>query len=249
MRTVIINKSLLVTGEDIFVTPLDISIKQPTLKDIFISSEEDFFYFLNLFTIDKEKILKNEEENPELKNIQNFDLFLALLYQDVDRAYSGLCNFFSLLLPDCKLVELNENGFIFSIGEGKVLILNRLNFDTFREVLIEMFFMGETNSKKKDYNPQGDRAKEIAKKLQAAKEKTAKKGVDNSPTLVDYITILVVGLNSYTLEQILNLTLYQMFLLMERFSLHHHFDIDLRCRLAGSTSEEELDNWMKKMVK
>ena len=48
-----------------------------------------------------------------------------------------------------------------------------------------------------------------------------------------------------SLRECLNLTLYQLFDLLERYSLYIDWDIDIRSRLAGGKSEKELENWMK----
>ena len=47
------------------------------------------------------------------------------------------------------------------------------------------------------------------------------------------------------LEDCMNLTLYQLYDLIERFSLYTNWDIDIRSRLAGGKSDKKPDNWMK----
>ena len=48
-----------------------------------------------------------------------------------------------------------------------------------------------------------------------------------------------------SLEDCLNLTMYQMFDLLERYMLLVNWDLDIRSRLAGGSSDSKPDNWMK----
>ena len=43
----------------------------------------------------------------------------------------------------------------------------------------------------------------------------------------------------------MELTLYQLLDLIERYSLYVNWDIDIRSRLAGASPGDSPDNWMK----
>jgi hypothetical protein len=43
----------------------------------------------------------------------------------------------------------------------------------------------------------------------------------------------------------MNLTIFQLYDLIERYSLYINWDIDIRSRLAGAKAEGQPDNWMK----
>ena len=59
------------------------------------------------------------------------------------------------------------------------------------------------------YNPQGDKAKEIAAKLMRGRQRiAAEKGEDNSSSLTQYTSVLTVGLNSMSLNDVMNMTMY-----------------------------------------
>jgi hypothetical protein len=45
----------------------------------------------------------------------------------------------------------------------------------------------------------------------------------------------------------LSLTLYQMYDLIERYSLYLNWDIDIRSRMAGAKVEKPVENWMKQI--
>ena len=42
-----------------------------------------------------------------------------------------------------------------------------------------------------------------------------------------------------------NLTMYQLFDLIERYMLYTNWDLDVKSRLAGGKPETQVDNWMK----
>ena len=48
-----------------------------------------------------------------------------------------------------------------------------------------------------------------------------------------------------SLHDALDLTMFQLLDLMERYSLYTNWDIDIRARLAGASIEDKPDNWMK----
>ena len=43
----------------------------------------------------------------------------------------------------------------------------------------------------------------------------------------------------------MDLTIFQLYDLLERYSLFTGWDIDIRSRLAGAKSDSKPDNWMK----
>jgi hypothetical protein len=47
------------------------------------------------------------------------------------------------------------------------------------------------------------------------------------------------------LQDLVNLTQYQVYDLVERYSLHTSWDLDVKTRLAGGKPDSKPDNWMK----
>ena len=50
-----------------------------------------------------------------------------------------------------------------------------------------------------------------------------------------------------SLEDCLNLNMFQLFDLMERYEAFIEQDIDLRLRLAGAKPEKQVESWMKEL--
>ena len=70
------------------------------------------------------------------------------------------------------------------------------------------------------------------------------KGEGNNSIFTQYLSVLTVGLKISLLE-LMNITMYQMYDLLERYSLYTNWDIDIRARLAGAKMDSEPSNWMK----
>ena len=151
----------------------------------------------------------------------------------------------TLLFPKYKVMftprsmVLKNNEIMITIDEG--------NFEFLQNILIQQFCL--QGSGQESYNPQGKKAKEIAQKLMKARQRVAQqKTQDGSGSMFGrYISILTVGLNSMRLKDCLELTMYQLYDLIERYNLYVHWDIDIRSRLTfgGGGSDKPIEDWMK----
>jgi len=61
----------------------------------------------------------------------------------------------------------------------------------------------------------------------------------------NYLSILTVGISSMSLEDACNLTMYQLYDLVERYALYINWDLDVKTRLAGGKPDHPAENWMK----
>ena len=76
-----------------------------------------------------------------------------------------------------------------------------------------------------------------------AAQKKAENG--NGSVFAQYLSILTVGLESMSLSDLAHLTMYQLYDLVERYTLYVNWDLDIRQRLAGGKPDSSPDNWMK----
>jgi hypothetical protein len=97
------------------------------------------------------------------------------------------------------------------------------------------------------YKPANEAAKRIADKILKGRQKVAtiKNKGENESVLTRYISILTIGTNSLTINDCLNLNLYQLFDLMERYNAFVEWDADLRVRLAGGKPDKQVESWMR----
>lgn len=235
----------LMTGVDIPIPELQIAIHQPTIKEISMVGEHDFFLGIQLLCIDKKAYVQDERV---LEQTNNFQLFMAVIYesQAADKK-AAVLQVLRLLFPKAKVnftprsMLLSQDGVIITIDEG--------NFEILQELLIQQFCLA--GSGQEQFNPQSQKAREIAQKLMNARQRVAKqKASSNSGSMfAQYLSVLTVGLGSFTLKEAMELTMYQVYDLIERYNKYLNWDIDIRSRMAGAKADKPIENWMDNIHK
>jgi hypothetical protein len=96
------------------------------------------------------------------------------------------------------------------------------------------------------FNPVNEEAKRIADKIMRGRQRVAaqRAAEDGGSTLTRYLSILSIGL-CMELEVLSNLTLFQLYDLIERYMLNSNWDVYVKQRLAGAQDLQEPENWMK----
>ena len=229
------------TGIDIPIEECQLVIHQPTLKEIGYLGEEDFFIGAQCLALNK---MMFTQDKTILTDTSNFQIFMTIMLEpkalDKKRSTQQLL---SILFPTYK-ISFTPNSLLF-IGEGGTTIVDTNNFDSLQEVVKQVLCIN-SSANQTGFNPANDKAKEIAEKLMRGRQRVAaQKGEQNSSILSRYISILTIGLNSMSLNDTLNLTLYQLYDLVERYTLYVNWDIDIRSRLAGAKPDSKPDDWMK----
>ena len=149
-----------------------------------------------------------------------------------------------LLFPEYKVI-FTPRTLLLNNSDSNVII-DENNFEILQSILEQVFCLRNTDQA--SFNPGNEAAKKIADKLMRARERVAQqKAAENGggSTFSQYVSTLTVGLGSMSLQDCLNLTMYQLYDLVERYMLYVNWDIDLRSRLAGGKPDSQPDNWMK----
>jgi hypothetical protein len=96
------------------------------------------------------------------------------------------------------------------------------------------------------FNPANDEAKRIAEKIMRGRQRVAqlREKEGGSSTLTQYLSMLTVGLR-IGLQELVKLTMFQLYDLVERYMLNTNWDLYVKQRLAGATEIQEPENWMK----
>lgn len=232
------------TGVDIPIPELQIAMHQPTIKEIsMLGNEQVFFNGIQVLCIDKKLLLQDKSL---LENTTNFQIFMAIMNdkQTINKKEQVLQTF-TLLFPKANVlftprsIVLKQEELISTIDEG--------NFEILQKLLNDAFCLQGSGQEK--FNPQKGQATEIAKKLMRARERVAKQkqqGESSGGSIFSqYISTLVVGTYTISLKDALDLTMYQLYDLVERYTLYLNWDLDIRQRLAGGTPDKPAENWMK----
>ena len=230
-------------GTDLPVPECQLIIHQPRIKEISLLGEQEFFIGAQCLTLNKSMFVQDKEV---LENINNFQIFMMVMNEkEAKDKRNATQQVLQLLLPSYKVL-FTPRTLIFS-QEGQNTIIDETNFDFFQEVLKLVFCAKNGPMDQQSFNPQDQKAKEIAEKLMRGRARiAAEKGGSNSSVLSQYLSILTIG-TSMQLQNLMDLTMFQLYDLIERYDLYINWDIDLRSRLAGGKPDKHPDNWMKNL--
>ena len=232
----------LMCGTDYPVAECQITIHQPRIKEIALIGEQDFFSGVQCLCLNKSMFVKDESL---LADTNNFQIFMTIMQEKeaVDKkiAVQQVC---TLLFPKHKLM-LTQRSVILS-GDGQTIQIDESNFEFLQEAISNICCLKTGPMDQQAFNPANAKAKEIAEKLMRGRQRVAaEKGQSNSSIFSQYLSMLTVGLHSMSLQDTMDLTMFQLYDLVERYMLYINWDMDVRCRLAGGKPDSQPDNWMK----
>lgn len=233
-------------GIDIPVPELQVVIRPPVIKDIAYMGEQKFLLAMQYLCLDKESLV---QDKTLLSSLNNFQVLMKVLEHSQDKTKKeAVITLFQILFPDY-VIRMNKNSIILSEGQNNILI-DEKNFDYFQSVLKQVLCVNSIlQGENIVYNPANKKAKEIADKLMRGRLKAAEikgKESSNDSVLTRYISILVVG-QIVTLQESLQLNLFQLFDLIERYNSYLDWNIDLQIRLAGGTPDKTAESWMREL--
>lgn len=231
----------LMCGIDIPLPELQASIHQPRIKEIAYLGEQDFFIAVQCLNINKDLL---QEGNPLLATVSNFQVFMMIMQEKemLDKKIA-VEQLLQMLFPT-KSVMLTPRSIILSDSDGSTMI-DDSNFEKFQEVIRKIFCVSNQNNQQAGFNPANKKAQEIAQKLMRGRQRVAQlNGQANASIFSQYLSVLTIGA-SISLEELMNLTMFQLYDLVERYQLYLSWDIDIRSRLAGAKIDDKPDNWMK----
>lgn len=235
----------LMTGIDFPIEELNLIIHQPTIKEISYLGEHQLFMGAQLICVSKDQYLSDMGE--EINNIQisNFDIFMEIIKQpELGQQGKAIKMVLELLFPQYQIL-MTPRSILFNL-DGTTIIIDERNFLILQQTVSKVLCLQQSGQQ--SFNPEGKKAREIARKIQKARERVARAQQQErgaSSVISQYLSVLCVGLGSISLKDGLDLTLYQFYDLIERYSLYINWDLDIRSRLAGAKGEKPVENWMQ----
>ena len=235
-------KLALITGADIPIPECQLVLHQPTIKEIAFIGEHEFFVGVQTLTLHKSMFMDKDKGVPE--SITNFQIFMTIVNgKETADKKEIVKQLFLIIFPKYKVL-FTPNSILFQDDNGNHMV-DASNFESLQEILRMVFCVNSTDMDKQAFNPANDAAKEIAEKLMRGRQRVAaQSGENNHSIFSQYLSVLVIG-TQLGFNELQTYTMYQIFDLMERYSLYTNWDIDLRCRLAGGKPDTQPDNWMK----
>lgn len=239
-----LNDLLLLSGVDIPFQQAQISVHQPTIKEISFIGEEAFFIGCELLNFSKDILTTEDKTN--LEDRTNFEILMSIMKDKSLTAQKGKVSALMVLTLIFPGYEIHiQKDCISLVKENDVHNINNQNFEDFKRIIVAMFCLKE-RSADQEYNPAGKKAKELAEKMKKGRQKAAAaKGEAQKVNLLSrYVSILSVGENK-GFDTLLDYTVYQLFDEFNRFELKQKYDIYVQAKMAGAKDLEEVDNWMK----
>ena len=235
------NRLALMAGTDIPVPECQLVLHQPTIQEIAFIGEEDFFVGIQTLCLNKSMFIQDESV---LEQVNNFQIFMTVIADkttaDKKKAVQQLLK---LVLPKYQVMITPKS--IVVNEEGASHMIDEDNFEALQEALKMIFCANTGPMNQQAFNPANKKAQEIAEKLMRGRQRVAaQKGELNVSVFSQYLSILTIGLH-IPITELLKTTMFQLYDLMERYTLYINWDIDIRSRLAGGKPENQPDNWMK----
>ena len=232
----------LMCGTDYPVPECQLVIHQPRIKEISLIGESDFFSGIQCLCLNKSMFVKDESL---LANTNNFQIFMTIMSEkeaaDKKFAVQQVC---TLLFPKHRVMFTPRS--VLLSGEGSSIMIDENNFEFLQKALTDICCLKTGPMDQQSFNPANNKAREIAEKLMRGRQRVAaQKGENNISIFSQYLSILTVGLGSMSLQDAMDLTMFQLYDLVERYMLYINWDMDVHCRLAGGKPENQPDNWMK----
>ena len=232
----------LMCGTDIPVPECQLVIHQPRVQEIALIGEREFFTGVQTFCIDKRMFVQDKDL---LENTNNFQIFMTIMSEKetADKKFA-VQQVATLLFPEYK-INFTPRSIIFS-GKGGMITVDEANFELLQDAITQICCLRSGPGDQQTFNPADEKAAEIARKLMRGRQIVAQqKGEVNTSIFSQYLSTLTVGLQSMSLQDLMQLTMFQLYDLVERYMLYINWDMDIRARLAGAKPDSKPDNWMK----
>lgn len=233
---------VLMTGIDIPIPELKIILHQPTCKEIAMAGRESYLLGAQCLCLDKNSF---SQDKSLLANATNFQIFMTIMTDEQGKERKkDVINALQLFFPNYSPKFLPRSFGLFNSETKEMIIIDENNFEILQEFIKDVICARQNEG---DFNPQKGKAEEIAAKLRRGRQRiAAQRQAENGGDLfTQYISVVTVGIGSMSLQDAMNLTMFQLYDLVERYALYNAWDIDVRARMAGAKIDKEPDNWMK----
>ena len=232
----------LMTGVDIPIPELQTTLHQPSIEEISLIGEQVFFMGAQLLCLNKSMYSSDESL---LEDTSNFQILMTLMAQpEMADKKQDVISVLTLLFPTKKIIILPR---VINLMESDLPVISITddNFEYLQLVLKDLFCLEAAGQQA--FNPADAKAKEIADKLMRGRARVAaqkESGHGSGSVFGQYLSIIAIGASLNILDTI-KLTMYQMYDLMERYSLYANWDIEIKSRMAGAKGDKPIESWMK----
>ena len=232
-------------GAEVPIEELSLVAHVPTVKEIALMGEQNFFQAISYLCLDKDQLVQDKSISSVLTN---FQVLMKVLEQTQDKdKKKAVRTLLKLLFPEYT-IQFTPKSIILAVQDINIqpILIDDSNFDVFQSAIkiilcVNSLFQGSNVV----YNPANAAAQKIVDKIMEGRRRVAaQKGTSTESVLTRYVSILSVGLH-LSIEQLSNMNMFQLFDLMERYAAQIEWDTDLRVRLAGGKPDQPVESWMR----
>ena len=206
---------MLMSGVDIPIPELQIAVHQPSIKEISMVGEKEFFIGAQVLCLNKTMYIQDENL---LSETTNFQIFMTMM-QSKEAINTKMCviKVLNLLFPNAQVL-FTPRSLVLNF-EGQSVSIDENSFENLQFIFSAIFCLKESGQEA--YNPANEEAKKIAEKLMRGRQRVAaQKAQENGDSIFSrYLSILTIGLH-IKIQDMLDLTIFQLYDLIERFMLH-----------------------------
>ena len=219
--------------------------------------EENFFKYLSVFELTKDKTIQNLEDSgaskDEIEQVKNQLLFYTNFQLVLETCRSdqylqiGLETILMLLFPQFN-VKIEEH-FILLNNSKRTVVIDDTKWEIICTIVRQIFCIDIAESSASKFNPASDSAAAIAAKLEKRHQKLAEMSggeSNNSSSICNRVSVLSVGLK-LNINEVMEYTFYQFFNQCKRFDMREAYNIMMKVRMFGGSKDEdeEMLDWGK----
>ena len=211
------------TGIDIPVPECQIILHQPKIREISYMGEDEFFIGVQTLCISKNMVI---EDKTVLDQVSNFQVFMTVMNDKTTADKKESVESIFQLMGLGKIM-VTPRSLVLTDKDGTHMV-DEANFDALQNAVKSIVC-----------------ANNGPMELMRGRQRVAaQKGNLTASAFSRYLSILSIALKRLPTE-LEELTMFQLYDLMERYVLYVNWDLDIRTRLAGGKPDSHPDDWMK----
>lgn len=125
----------LMAGIDIPIPDFQLTIHQPTIKEIALIGEDDFFTAIHYLTLKKE----DYAVVADIADLNSFDLLMKIMQDSPEQVKDAIRGLLTLLFPSEQITFTPRSIFIINAQEQKTVVIDSNNFDILKQYINEIF--------------------------------------------------------------------------------------------------------------
>lgn len=247
---------LLMTGNEIPLLYIQETLHQPTIEELALLGEENFYLALGLFKMANKEEYERQLLRLNIVNdnpfIQELDIFLQAISTKIETYTNILDSFFQLLFPSLQGINWNQGEMVvFRFHEKNIILSNEIFLDLQENIdLIFNTSSKDGGSDKFNVNENDSKAMQIKKDLERARERVARqnenlknRGEKSSSSTLSNMLSTVSTRDGIDINTLKKYTFYQLSIQYNRTMLYSQYRSQMTMSAFGGIKGEDIIKW------